>query len=58
MDAKKPSPRHVIIKRPKVKEKERLLKEREKKLVAESCQVRGGRGRNGEQVRGLRSTNR
>ena len=26
MDAKKPTPRHIIIKRPKVKDKERLLK--------------------------------
>ena len=32
MDAKRPTPRH-IIKRPKVKDKERLLKAREKKLV-------------------------
>ena len=34
MDAKRPTPRHIIIKRPKVKDKERLLKAaREKKLV-------------------------
>ena len=33
MDAKRPTPRHNIIKRPKVKDKERLLKAREKKLV-------------------------
>ena len=26
MDAKRPTPRHIIIKRPKVKDKERLLK--------------------------------
>ena len=32
MDAKRPTPRHIIIKRPKVKGKERLLKAREKKL--------------------------
>ena len=33
VDAKRPTPRHVIIKRPKVKDKERLLKAtREKKL--------------------------
>ena len=32
MDAKRPTPRHIIIKRPKVKDKERLLKAaREKK---------------------------
>ena len=35
MDAKRPTPRHIIIKRPKVKDKERLLKSaRENKLVA------------------------
>ena len=34
MDAKRPSPRHIIIKMPKVKDKERILKAaREKKLV-------------------------
>ena len=34
MDAKRPIPRHVIIKRPKVKDKERILKAaREKQLV-------------------------
>ena len=34
MDAKKPTPRHVVIKMPKAKDKERILKEaREKKLV-------------------------
>ena len=34
MDAKRPTPRHTIIKMPKVKDKERLLKAaREKKLV-------------------------
>ena len=34
MDAKRPTPRHIIIKRPKVKDKERLLKAaREKRLV-------------------------
>ena len=33
MDAKRPAPRHIIIKRPKVKDKKRLLKaSREKKL--------------------------
>ena len=35
MDAKRPVPRHIIIKRLKVKDKERILKvPREKKLVA------------------------
>ena len=34
MDAKWPTPRHIIIKMPKVKDKKRILKEaREKKLV-------------------------
>ena len=34
MDAITPSPRHIIIKRPKVKDKERILKAaREKKLI-------------------------
>ena len=33
MNAKRPTPRHITIKRPKVKEKERLSKAREKKLV-------------------------
>ena len=34
MDTKKPTPRHIIIKMPKVKDKERILKAvREKQLV-------------------------
>ena len=34
MDAKRPTPRHIIIKRPKVKDKERILKAAsEKQLV-------------------------
>ena len=34
MDAKRPTPRHIIIKMPKVKDKKRILKAaREKKLV-------------------------
>ena len=34
MDAKRPTPRHITIKRPKIRDKERLLKAaREKKLV-------------------------
>ena len=34
MDAKRPPPRHIIIKMPKVKDREKILKaEREKKLV-------------------------
>ena len=35
MDAKRPTPRHIIIKMPKVKDKERILKAaRGKQLVA------------------------
>ena len=35
MDAKRPTPRHIIIKMPKFKKKERILKaERKKQLVA------------------------
>ena len=33
MDAKRPTPRHIIIKRPKVEEKGRLLKATKKELV-------------------------
>ena len=33
MEAKRPTPRHIIIKIPKVKDKERLLKAKEKKFV-------------------------
>ena len=33
MDAKRPTPKHIIIKRSKFTDKERLLKAREKKLV-------------------------
>ena len=33
MHAKRPTPRHIIIKIPKVKDKESVLKAREKKLV-------------------------
>ena len=59
VDAKRPTPRHTIIKRPKVKNKERLSKAaREKKLVTKGCQTGGGRRRTGEEARGLRSTNR
>ena len=56
-DAKRPTSRHIIIKRPRVKDKERLLKAREKKLL-QGCQMGVGRGRMGEEVRGLRTTNR
>ena len=33
MDAKRPTPRHVIIKMPKVKDKERILKAAREKLL-------------------------
>ena len=32
-DAKRPTPKHIIIKMPKVKDKERFLKAREENLV-------------------------
>ena len=58
MDAKRPIPRHIIIRRLKIKDKERLLKAREKKLVTRRLpDGRTCRGM-GEAVRGLRSTNR
>ena len=43
MDAKKPTPSHIIFKRPKFKDKERLLKAREKKLVTK--RLTDGRGK-------------
>ena len=33
MDTKRPAPRHIIIKMPEVKDKERVLKARENQLV-------------------------
>ena len=42
MDAKRPTPKHIIVKRPKVKDKERLLKERDKKLVTRRLLDEGG----------------
>ena len=57
MDAKRPSLRHISIKRSKGKDKERLLKAaREKKLVTRWWPDGNGEGRMGEEVRGLRST--
>ena len=56
MDAERPTPRHIIIKMPKVKDKEKLLKARENKLVTR--RLLDGRRRKGEEVRGLRCTNR
>ena len=47
MDAKRSTPRHIIIKRPKVKGKERLLKAREKKLFTGRLPDWRGEGENG-----------
>ena len=48
MDAKRPTPRHIIIKRPKVQDKERLLKAaREKKLVTRWLPDGRGKRENG-----------
>ena len=41
MGTKRPTPKHIIIKRPKIKDKERLLKAREKKLVTGRLPVGG-----------------
>ena len=58
MYTKMPIPRHIIIKRPKVKDKERLLKARENKLVTGKLPDGRGWERMGEEVRGLRSRNK
>ena len=42
MDAQRPTARHIIIQMPKVKDKERLLKARKKKLV--TSRLPDGRG--------------
>ena len=47
MDAMRPTPRLIIIKRPKVKDKERLLKSREKKLVTRRLPNGRGEGKSG-----------
>ena len=47
MDAKRPTPRHIVIKKPKVKDKERLLKAREKKLVIRKLPDERGEEENG-----------
>ena len=57
MDAKRPTPKHIIIKRPKVKDKERLFKTRENKLVIKRFPWEGC-GEMDEEVKGVRSTNR
>ena len=59
IDTNRPTRRHIRIKRPKVKDKEKLLKAaREKKLVTRWLPDGMGEGRMGEEVRGLSSTNR
>ena len=58
METKRPTPRYNTIKRLKVKDKERLLKARKKKLVTRRLPERRGEGENRWKVRGLRSTNR
>ena len=47
MDAKRPIPRHIIIKRPKVKDKKRILKPGEKKLVTRKLPDGREEGENG-----------
>ena len=47
MDAKRPTPKHVIRKRSKGKGKERLLKAREKKLVTRRLPDGRGEEENG-----------
>ena len=60
MDANRPTPRHVIIKITKVKDKREIFKSSKKTEVSywKVTRWEGGRGRIGEYVRGLRSTNR
>ena len=42
MDAERPTPRHIIIKRLKFRDKKRLLESREKKLVTKRLPDWGG----------------
>ena len=58
VDAKRPTPRHIIIKRSKVKDKERLLKAAREVIYQMLDKWEGGLGGMGEEVRRLRSTNR
>ena len=55
MDANRPTPRHIIIKRLKVKDKERLLKAREKKLVTRRLPDGRGRKKMGEGIKKYKS---
>ena len=54
MYPKKTTPRHIIIKRPKVKDEERILKTAQEKKLPDGCQMGAGRRRMGEELRGLR----
>ena len=54
MDAERPTPTH-IIKRPKVKDKERFLKAREKNLVTRSLADGRGQGENGWRDEGIKN---
>ena len=54
MDAKGLSLRHIIIRRPKVKDKERLLKAREKKLVIRKLPDERGEEENGYRGEGIK----
>ena len=55
MDANRPTPRHIIIKRPKVKDKERILKAaRAKKLVTRWLPVGMGVGETGSRGEGTK----
>ena len=55
MDTKKPTPRHIIIKVPKVKDKERILKTaREKERVTRWLPDRKEEGENGWRGEGIK----
>ena len=54
MDAKRSTPRHFIIKRLKVKDKERFLKTRKKKLVIGRLPDDRREGENGLTAQGIK----
>ena len=47
MDAKRPTPRHIIIKRPKVKDKEKLKSSKRKEVSYQKVAKWEGEGENG-----------
>ena len=51
MDVKRPTPRHIIIKMPKVKDKERLLQAAREKQLLDGCQMGKCCGRMDEEVK-------